>query len=116
MRDDLADPQWSGHVHVEGGSGFQLVLPEHHQLGGGPLGTITRGHGIGSVLSSAELSTAIPLHTQKASILVKSQARIFAPPAPPPPYQINFAKNRKNTELTQNGLKRQEIEKKIFSP
>ena len=44
------------------------------------LGTITRGHGIGSVLSSAELSTAIPLHTQKASILVKSQARIFGPP------------------------------------
>ena len=76
------------------------------------LGTITRGHGIGSVLSSAELSTAIPLHTQKASILVKLQARIFAPPRPSPPYQIDFAKNRKNSESTQNGLKRREIEEK----
>ena len=76
------------------------------------LGTITRGHGIGSVLSSAELSTAIPLHTQKASILVKSQARIFCPP----PYWIDFVKSRKKSELTQNGLKRQEIEKKNFAP
>ena len=35
---------------------------------------------------------------------------------PSPPYQINFAKNRKNSESTQNGLKRREIEKKIFAP
>ena len=56
---------------------FLFLIKSHRKT---PLGTITRGHGIGSVLSSAELSTAIPLHTQKASILVKSQARIFAPP------------------------------------
>ena len=31
----------------------------------------------------------------------------------PPPYQINFAKNRKNSESTQNGLKRREIEKNL---
>ena len=30
----------------------------------------------------------------------------------PPPYRIDFAKNRKKSESTQNGLKRREIEKK----
>ena len=40
---------------------------------------------------------------------VLSQTRILAPP----PYRIDFAKNRKKSESTQNGLKRREIEKKI---
>ena len=34
-------------------------------------------------------------------------------PCPSPPYRIDFAKNRKKSESTQNGLKRREIEKKI---
>ena len=42
----------------------------------------------------------------------------FWSPPPFPPYRIDFAKNRKKSESTQNGLKRQEIEKnkilKIF--
>ena len=46
---------------------------------------------------------------------VLSQTRIFGPPRPPP-YRIDFAKNRKKSESTQNGLKRREIEKKIFAP
>ena len=37
----------------------------------------------------------------------------FWPPRPSP-YRINFAKNRKKSESTQNGLKRREIEKKIL--
>ena len=45
---------------------------------------------------------------------VLSQTRIFGPPSPP--YRIDFAKNRKKSESTQNGLKRREIEKKIFAP
>ena len=43
---------------------------------------------------------------------VLSQTRIL----PPPPYRIDFAKNRKKSESTQNGLKRREIEKKKFCP
>ena len=37
----------------------------------------------------------------------------LVPPAPPPPYRIDFAKNRKKSESTQNGLKWREIEKKM---
>ena len=33
-----------------------------------------------------------------------------------PPYRIDFAKNRKKSESTQNGLKLREIEKKKFAP
>ena len=45
---------------------------------------------------------------------VKSQTRIFVPSPPLPPYRIDFAKNRKKSESTQNGLIQQEIEKKIL--
>ena len=80
------------------------------------LGTITRGHGIGSVLSSAELSTAIPLHTQKASILVKSQARIFAPPAPPPPLSDQFCKKSEKFRIDSEWPETARNRKKNFAP
>ena len=53
-----------------------------------------------------------PVRRLEGPVRVLSQTRIFGPP--PPPYQINFAKNRKKSESTQNGLKRREIEKKIL--
>ena len=40
----------------------------------------------------------------------------WSPPRPSPPYRIDFAKIRKKSESTQNGLIRREIEKKIFAP
>ena len=41
----------------------------------------------------------------------------WPPPRPsPPPYRIDFAKIRKKSESTQNGIIRQEIEKKFFAP
>ena len=48
--------------------------------------------------------------TESSKVLVKFQKRIFGPL---PPYRIDFAKNRKKSESTQNGLKPREIKKKV---